>query len=181
MVHHYEDHARPLALSVTFRTITFRAQGVGYAMNPRVTIHTDRSFFTFCTDERVSWTVKFLLVSQNMKNHKMIGLGDMEEAFFQGKRAERLMFVEQTQGRHIFGLPQGPLLRLEVEVHWTVRGSANWRETIRQYILLLVYVQTRADPCAFIFKPETNVNPKQLQNPFHDSEWLTSADAEGEG
>ena len=31
-----------------------------------------------------------------------------------------------------------------------------------------------ADACAFIFKPETYVNP------FYDSEWLTSKGAEGE-
>ena len=49
---------------------------------------------------------------------------------FQGKRIERLWFVEQP-------------------VNETVRRSANWRETIRQYSLELGSVQTRADACAF--------------------------------
>ena len=59
-----------------------------------------------------------------------IGLGDLEAAFFQGK----------TQREQ--------LLRLEVEVYGTVRSSANWRETIRQFILSWVtprHVRTR-DP-----------------------------------
>ena len=89
------------------------------------------------------------------------------------------MLVEQPKGC-IVGLQQGQLLRLDVEVHGTIRGSENWQETIRQYILDLGYVHTRADACAFILKPETCVKPKQRQNPFYDWEWRTSTDADGE-
>ena len=52
--------------------------------------------------------------------------------------------VEQPKERTP-GLQQGQLLRKEVDVYGTVRYSAKWRETIRQYILELGYVQTRAD------------------------------------
>ena len=98
----------------------------------------------------------------------------------QGKSIELLLFVVQPK-EEIFGLQQGQLLRLELEVYGTVWGSANWRETIRQYILELCYVQTRADACAFILKLETYATPKQLQTPFNDTEWLTSKDTGGEG
>ena len=66
----------------------------------------------------------------------------------------------RSNPKEAYGLQRGQLLRLEVEVCGTDRGSANSRETTRQYILELV--QTHA-----------LLNPKQLQNPFYDSEWLT--------
>ena len=122
-------------------------------------------------------TINVLISVSSGLRHEM-GLGDLEEAFLQGKRIERLLFVEQPK-ESIFGLQQGHLLRLEVKVNGTVRGTANWRETIRQYNLQLGYVQTRADACAISLEPETYT--RQLQNPVNDTERLTSQDIEGEG
>ena len=47
-----------------------------------------------------------------------IGLGYLEETFFQGKGIERILLVEQKGG--IPGLQRGQILHLEVEVSQTV-------------------------------------------------------------
>ena len=107
-------------------------------------------------------TINVLISVSAGLRHK-IGLADLEEAFLHGKRTDGA-----TQRRPPWSSTR-QLLRLEVEVYGTVRGSANWRETIRQYILELGYVQTDADAgvfILFILEPETCVNPKQLPNPF---------------
>ncbi len=78
-----------------------------------------------------------------------VSLGDLEEAFLQGKKIQRLPYVKQPpQG--VPCLEPEQILKMEVEVYGTVRGSANWRETTRGDILALGYLQMRADACAYI-------------------------------
>ena len=94
-----------------------------------------------------------------------LGIGDHEP----GTTASRLLFVEQPKEDSL-GLQHGQFLPLEVEVYGTVRGSANWRETICQYILELGYVHVRVRA----LRPDTFATSRHLQNLFNDAEWLTS-------
>ena len=102
-------------------------------------------------------------------------MGDLEEAFLQGKRITRFLCVRQP-AEGVPGLDSSQLLQLEVEVYGTVRGSANRRETIVADIINVGCVMCKLDACAFTLPPERVEKPKQLtdelQSPFEDSEWL---------
>ena len=83
-----------------------------------------------------------------------IYIGDMEDAFQQGKRITWLLFAYQPKGITLPDITPGQIYQLEVEVYGTVRGPANWRETAVAEITKLGYRQAKLDACLFDLQPE---------------------------
>ena len=120
----------------------------------------------------------FLSVSAGLGQE--VWQGDLEEAFLQGKRTNRELYIIPPQELlDILGLEDGQLLRMEKEVYGTVRGTASWRETIGTELQGLGYAQSLLDPCVYILVAnEESEDPfghlaKKVRDPFLDSEWLT--------
>lgn len=115
----------------------------------------------------------FLSASAGMREE--IFIGDMEDAFQQGKRITRLLFADQPKGVLLPDMAPGQIYQLEVEVYGTVRGSANWRETAVEEIVGLGYKQAKLDACLFYLPPRDFSRTQlleDLQSPFEEDKWL---------
>lgn len=94
----------------------------------------------------------FLAVSAGLRQE--VFQGDLEEAFLQGKKTTRLVYVKQPP-EGVPGLHPDQLLKMGKEVYGTVRGSASWRESLVEEIKKLEYEQSCLDPCLFILRAST--------------------------
>ena len=107
--------------------------------------------------------------------------GDFEEAFLQGRKTKRLIYVDQPK-EGVPDVPAGCLFLMEKEVYGTVPGPATWRLSLVSDLAAVGYRCSKLDPCALVLTSEKRGNHSYQDepwNPFREGEWLVPPETVG--